>query len=71
MLWRHGGNEFHGWDVKLSPNDGFIPSPPIHSTNAHTTEVQNKDEKQDGGAKEDGDDEWSSIVTTFCMNYVS
>jgi hypothetical protein len=40
-----------------TPNDGFIPSPPIHSTNAHTTKVQNEDEEQDGGAKEDGDDE--------------
>jgi hypothetical protein len=25
-----------------TPNDGFIPSPPIHSTNAHTTKVQIK-----------------------------
>jgi hypothetical protein len=29
---------------------------PIHSTNTHTAEVQNEDEEQDGGAREDGDD---------------
>jgi hypothetical protein len=37
-------------------NDGFVPSS-IHTTNAHISEVSNKDETQNGDAKDDGQDD--------------